>query len=269
MSVSAFPPIYFINLASRQDRRASMERQLSALGLVGTRIEAVTPADLSPAVIDEFCNPDRDDSLSPTTLGCSLSHLAALSAFMATDAPFAVVLEDDVVLSSRLPSFLSALLRDRPEAGLIRIETSMRGIRAKKAERTLADVEIIKPYSWESGSAGYVVSRQGAEAILAAGQQMKRRQPDIVLFRPFTQLSRRVALRQTNPALCIQSHHIAGASFGSDMRPPTRERTVPMNLFERLRHEASNVWRREIAVGIPQTWHQLLGAKKRKIRFAE
>jgi len=42
-----------------------------------------------------------------------------------------------------------------------------------------------------------------------------------------------------------------------------------MNVFERIRHEALNVWRREIAVGVPQTWHSLLGAKKRVIQFAE
>ena len=145
----------------------------------------------------------------------------------------------------------------------------MRGIRAKRAANVVAGVEIVQPYSWESGSAGYVVTRRGAEVILDARSQLMRRQPDLVLFQPFTRLSRRLALRQTDPALCIQSHLIAGLNFGSDMRPPTRERSVPMTVMERLRHEMGNIWRREVAVGIPQTWHQLLGAKKRKIRLAE
>ena len=39
--------IYYINLARRTDRRDFMEAQFQKLGLAATRIEAVTPADIS------------------------------------------------------------------------------------------------------------------------------------------------------------------------------------------------------------------------------
>ena len=40
-------PLYYVNLASRPDRREFMDAQFARVGLAATRIEAVTPAATS------------------------------------------------------------------------------------------------------------------------------------------------------------------------------------------------------------------------------
>ncbi|MDR3472461.1 MAG: glycosyltransferase family 25 protein [Devosia sp.] len=70
--------IYYINLASQPERRRALEQQLAALGLTATRVEAVTPADISPEDRRRYCDPKRHFWLTEAELACNLSHIAAL-----------------------------------------------------------------------------------------------------------------------------------------------------------------------------------------------
>jgi hypothetical protein len=48
---------YYINLANRPERRASMVARLAALGIESERVEALTPADVTNAQRARYCNP--------------------------------------------------------------------------------------------------------------------------------------------------------------------------------------------------------------------
>src|SRR5690242_19024849 len=96
--------IYYINMARRTDRRAFMEAQLAKLGLEATRIEAVTPETFLASAVTA-----SRGRLTPVALSCSLSHVKAAEALLASGDPCALILEDDAILSTRLPEFLAAL----------------------------------------------------------------------------------------------------------------------------------------------------------------
>jgi glycosyl transferase family 25 len=204
--------IYYINLSARTDRRALMERQFGALGLPARRIEAFTPADLSPEQRQRYCNPARLYCLALTELCCTLSHLAALDLLLASGAPHAAVFEDDVVLAPALPLLLGALDEAPAGSDLIRLETDNRGVRLDpEPAGSIGGFRLRLAYSPTSGTAGYVVTRRGAEAILAAGRVLQVPY-DHALFNPYERLAGTLRMRHLDPAVCAQWDRLQPAS---------------------------------------------------------
>src|SRR5215472_9407764 len=91
--------IYLINLARRGDRRTAMEAQAQRLGLGLTRLEALDAKDVGPDILERWFQPDGPLGEIPRgDKCCSLSHRMAWAKLIASGAPYAAVLEDDVVL---------------------------------------------------------------------------------------------------------------------------------------------------------------------------
>lgn len=82
-------PIVCINLDSRPDRWANMERRLEAFGLTAnlTRKSACTPAQLNRYYVS---------NIAPGLKACSQSHLEVWEAFLASQNQYILILEDDV-----------------------------------------------------------------------------------------------------------------------------------------------------------------------------
>lgn len=97
---------YVINLARRHDRRQRIGDRLASAGVQPVWIDAVDAAAMTAV-------PPGTLATKPHS-ACWLSHATFLSAVAASHAPFAVVFEDDAVLSThvRWPRFLERL----PEA---------------------------------------------------------------------------------------------------------------------------------------------------------
>ncbi len=265
--------IYYINVAARTDRRAFMEAQFARLGLAATRIEAVTPADLTPAQIARHCDPRRGAYLMPPELCCGLSHSKALGAVAEAGAPFAVILEDDCVLSARLPKFLAAFETLAPPLDLLRLETTFEQLRLLPAGLPpLAGIAICRPYSWASGAGGYLVSRRGA-ALAAGSRQFWSKAADRVLSNPYEPLPRRLHLCQVNPALAVQAERLGGTAphLPSNIHAERHEgmRLEHVHFWRRRPHAIANWINRDIVVGAQKAWHQYVrGARKQAVAFA-
>jgi glycosyl transferase family 25 len=191
--------IYYINLARRTDRRAFMEAQFARLGLAATRIEAVTPDDLTDADRQGKREHWISGALSNAALCCSLSHHRALNALLATSEPWGLILEDDAVLSTRLPPFLKAFAKAPPKALLVRIEAAV------QAHLTLAGdiarfggVGLHRYTGGGIGSAGYLMSRDGARMVLD-DDATYRTDIDTAIFHDTVGLARRLGPLQANP----------------------------------------------------------------------
>lgn len=195
-------PIFYINLASRPDRRDFMESQLRKLGLEGKRIEAVTPADISPEDIARYCNGENPSFLRKNELACTMSHERCWQTMLDMGAERALIFEDDVKLSSRLPAFLSTV--DAIDAELIRIDALGGTIRVYPVHETTPDGIALRRFrSAPIGSAGYIVSRSGAQKFL--GHPALRHRPvDLVLYDCFVAPGALVSRVLTDPALCQQ-----------------------------------------------------------------
>ncbi len=112
MTGPTIPPVYFINLARRTDRRERLETRLHALGLTGIRIDAVIP-DTIPARRHEAPSGDRRKNRRMTIpeVACLMSHRRALETFLDSGAPVGVILEDDVILASRFAETIAVPCR--------------------------------------------------------------------------------------------------------------------------------------------------------------
>lgn len=195
-------PIFYINLASRPDRRDFMEGQFQRLGLVGTRIDAVTPADITADEIARFCNPEMRSFLRKNELACTLSHERCWQTMLDMGAERAVVFEDDVRLVSLLPRFLETV--DQIDADLVRIDALGGTIRVYPPHATLdGNIRLRRFRSTPIGAAGYVISATAAWKLLG-DPALRHRPVDLVLYDPFEGPGARISRVLTDPALCQQ-----------------------------------------------------------------
>lgn len=207
-------PIFYINLASRRDRRDFMEAQLQSLGLKGTRIEAVTPADISPEDADRYCNGEKPTYLRKNELACTMSHERCWQTMLDMGAEHALVFEDDVKMSARLPAFLAEI--NSIDAELIRIDALGSTIRVYPVHQTLScGIDLRRFRSTTIGAAGYIISRSAAEKFLGH-PEFRARAFDLVLYDPFESPGSLVSRVLTEPALCQQvgSYHEETADVG-------------------------------------------------------
>jgi glycosyl transferase family 25 len=99
----------------------------------------------------------------PGELGCYLSHVAAMQAFLASDARFALVLEDDVKLGDSLPAVLQGLAACPEHWDMVKLSAVHSGtpvpVREVAPGRQLAVM-----LSKCTGSSAYLVNRRAAQA---------------------------------------------------------------------------------------------------------
>jgi glycosyl transferase family 25 len=261
--------IYYINVAEGADgaaRRAFMAAQFAQLGLSANRIDAVTPADLTA---DDHAAIRRIDAASSMVFPYvnTLSHLAAMRALLAGDAPHALILEDDAVLSRRLPAFLAAYDAAPPVGvDLLRLETSLHLLRLKPTDTEILGFSICRAYSFEGGRAAYIITRKAA-AVIVRSREVLLLPHDVSMFDPYEPLPRRLDVRQLNPALCIQAQYVAtGKSrFLGSPRPAPTAREMGLRAWLR---QAWRAVRRDTIVAVQKAWHQhVRGAKKQRVVY--
>lgn len=161
--------VFFINLDRAVQRREHMERQLNTLGMPYTRIEAVLGKDLEEPI--EGFDEKRFHVLtgkrkSPGEIGCYFSHIKALKAFLETDKPYALMLEDDVTIPANLPALLVASVKHSQTWDLLRLTSSREGkflpIISLSNGYTLAyNLKVLK------NTGGYFINRLAAEACVS------------------------------------------------------------------------------------------------------
>lgn len=161
--------VFFINLDRATQRREHMELQLKTLGLPHTRIEAVLGKDLKEPIAgfdEKRFHLLTGKRKSPGEIGCYFSHIKALKAFLETDKPYALILEDDVTLPADLPALLIASIQHSQTWDLLRLSSSRQGeflpISPLENGYTLAyNLKVLK------NTGGYFINRPAAQACVA------------------------------------------------------------------------------------------------------
>ena len=101
-----------INLRSATDRRAAVEEQARRLGIEVQFVEAVVGKEL-PAEVPAYDKRGRARThtydLSPNEIACTLSHIKAMEAFLASGAEYAVIMEDDIIFEDNIKEGLHEL----------------------------------------------------------------------------------------------------------------------------------------------------------------
>ena len=158
-----------INLDRAPDRLARINAQLQRLQLPYTRLPAVDARALTPAqqaAIDEPAF-HRKHGMTPVPgeLGCYLSHIAVMRAFLAGSAEFALVLEDDVLLQDSLPAVLQGLMQHATRWDVVKLSAVHRGTPQPYLEVACGH-QLAVMLSRCTGSSAYLMNRRAAAAYL-------------------------------------------------------------------------------------------------------
>jgi glycosyl transferase, family 25 len=161
-------PVLFINLDQSTDRLTFMRRQAERLGLDFERIAAVDGLNVPDDLAGYFSHiqTGRLPIIDDGAVGCYASHLKALRRFEQTDAPTALILEDDALLGDNIVQFLDELIAALP-AGWGLVHLSHAPTHAFKPIAVLPHGGRVVRYSrMPPNAAGYLVSRAGAAKLL-------------------------------------------------------------------------------------------------------
>jgi len=161
--------IFVVNLDRSPERWASISEQLEAQGLTPHRVAAVDGKGRSLADFPE-CDPKGyrlcHGALPRTTeIGCYLSHVKALRAFLESDCAIATIIEDDSVINDDFAEVLQLLEQNRAHWDMMLLYGNHRALPARLIE--ISEKYAICGLSFiQTGSVAYMINRACAKALL-------------------------------------------------------------------------------------------------------
>jgi glycosyl transferase, family 25 len=161
---------YLINLDRSRDRLTSMVAQLDSAGLAWKRVAGVDGSsfgELPWAGYDHRAY-DRNwgKSPHPGEVGCFLSHVRALQAFLEDDAAFGLILEDDCRFSPDLRSVLDDLIECAGQWDVVKLSGKHSGM-PMTVETLPHGRRLVALLQRQTGSAAYLVNRKAAQVYVS------------------------------------------------------------------------------------------------------
>ena len=204
-------PVYVVNLDRRPDRWAAMSAQSERLGLKATRIAAIDKHKLridDPAL----------DRLKAGHVACLHSHCKAMETFLDTDAPAALIMEDDVEIGPEVPKLITNLSWWPPEYGLVKLQSPIKPetlIWLDKPVGSTPTGRLLRPIRYSAlGAYGYLIDRETAWGLKALRPADRHMPIDHVLFDlKNSWLARRSRPLQMTPGAI---RHLPYEYFGSE-----------------------------------------------------
>lgn len=192
---------YLINLDRSVERLSFMMEQAKALGVDIERVRAVEVGEFPPTI--------AAPSLYPGEVACFLSHRKCWKLIAEGSDDFAVIFEDDAVLSTDATRFLTSTDWLPSTADIVKLETFGQRVflRRRGAEKAL-NRKIRVLASWHAGTAGYVISKQMAQRLLGKSGSHIEYPVDYLLFDWELGGLRSRKVYQLDPAICIQSDRL-------------------------------------------------------------
>jgi len=238
--------IFYINLRTRPDRRAFMERQAARLGLTMERVEAVTPADI----------PQNEIAAAPQWLGkgelaCSYSHRAIWRMIVSRGLPAALVLEDDCALSLKAPTVLADPDLMSPGIDMLQFETHpSSALLGRELPTRVASISKRRMLSSCLGTCGYIITPEMAKRCIDHPDLPKMDLGKFLFSRNGPQFLYGHRLFQTFPALAtpigalvpeteLKQSDVDQTRLKRDpslARPEKRRKSASAKMAETLRH---------------------------------
>lgn len=168
--------IFLINLEEDQDRLATMDEQLSRLGLSYERFAAFRGTEIPPWLQEQFFDAHGRQfaALGAGEIGCYASHLAVCRKVADENLEGPVlVLEDDVEIGPNLDEVLAALDRLPTDWEIVRCINPPRSAFVPLVRLT-EGVEVIRYWRIPVIAGAYLINRAGAVRFLSSLPRRQR-----------------------------------------------------------------------------------------------
>ena len=168
--------VFVINLERSAERRASIKRQLDSQGVEFEIIKAVDGATLTEEYLKTALNHEEVEKRPYLkrrgAYGCALSHYSIYAKMVADNIPYALVLEDDVIIEQGFKSVVdtvtSKLLVN--DVVLLFAQNNFMPIvfSEQDSEELPSNRKLVYPMEpWALGSAaGYIVTNEAARGLM-------------------------------------------------------------------------------------------------------
>ncbi len=159
-------PIFIISLARSRARRNVILTRIRDLGLSAEVFPAIDGRD--PGEEGKRYRGRRHRLLYgrdmfPGEIGCALSHRALCAEIFRRGIERALVLEDDAILTDRLPAVLSGLEDSAARWDLVRFLGKAKDVKRVRRIATIGEgTTLCRSYGTPGGAHGYVVNRLAA-----------------------------------------------------------------------------------------------------------
>tara|TARA_R110002049_G_C9130720_1_gene558992 strand:- start:1084 stop:1869 length:786 start_codon:yes stop_codon:yes gene_type:complete len=176
-------PIFLINLDGSSARLHAAEKALKHSGREFTRISAYDGRQVDPMTVDDYDSKGARSymgrDLNGGEIGCFYSHIRAAKAFLETDAPFGLVLEDDMQPNEQAFELTQALIDWQNSVGTpdwylanlaahrLKITTDVSQIAARNVQ-----VTVCRGHYFPMRTTALLWTRQGAEEFLRVSLPM-------------------------------------------------------------------------------------------------
>ena len=214
---------FVINLDDSPHRLLEITRVFNNLDIELNRISAVdgSKISLSDFSDDLSCRREMGRSLQPGEVGCFLSHIRALEAFLVSDADFAIILEDDATPLHHFKEAVHSLCHfisscSYPDIAAINLGPSDYKYTSRLAK--LDNIEILYAHRFAMLATGVLWTRDGASVFLSNFDK---------IFMPYDNYLRHV-FANTHSGFSVYPMIVKSADFSSDIqsRNTTRKRSV-------------------------------------------
>jgi len=154
--------IFLLNLERALQRREIMLQRLAVLGLEAELLSAVDGRMLDAADLP----PGTEPGLSPGEIGCYLSHVNFWKTIIQREMPYAIIIEDDVIISPGLMPVVEEIIALRMPFDAVRLSAlfPIRGIPVASLSGNAQLVLTTKP---PGGCQCYLLSLSGARKMLS------------------------------------------------------------------------------------------------------
>lgn len=169
--------VYVVSLKDSIDRQKSITTQCEKLGIKPIFIDAIYGKDLSESEISQYCNQNKAKQLFGRELllgeiGCALSHKKIYQKIVDENIPYAVILEDDAIVSRDIECVLKSILSSELNWDLILLGHHKNNVKGIKSPISLWDKHFISTKytlgrlaDFGFGTYGYFVTLQGAKKL--------------------------------------------------------------------------------------------------------
>jgi len=155
--------IFYINVDERKDRNSLIKQQLLKFDIKATRFSAITPKRFNLNLLKKKFN----IRISPGEIACVLSHKSIWEEVINKNLPYAMVLEDDIIISRNFKKAIKLIEPLINKCPLIKIETGLDSVYFGRPYYKLQHSYSVKRiHSNTTGTAGYIINHSLCKELI-------------------------------------------------------------------------------------------------------